>query len=129
VLVNEQDGLLPSALVFDRVVPDLSVSIRQHVTAVRFIQHDTSIPQLVLTISDPSSVTGAMLSNELNLAEVLTPLYGDVLSGPFIDRTISGIDVRTLRGSSLTYGIINGNTLVIALSPEAFANMVTALTN
>jgi hypothetical protein len=129
VLVNEQDELLPSALVFDRVVPDLPVSIRQHVTAVQFIQYDTSIPQLVLTISDPSSVTGAMLSSELNLAETLAPLYGNALTGPFVDQTISGVDVRTLRGSSLTYGIINGNTLVIALSPEAFANTVTALTN
>jgi hypothetical protein len=129
VLVNEQDEILPSALVFDRVIPDLPVSIRQHVTAVRFIQYDTSIPQLVLTISDSSSVTGAMLSNEARLFEALEPIYGNVLTGPFVDQTISGVDVRTLRESSLTYGIINGNTLVIALSPETFANTVTVLTN
>ena len=129
VLVNEQDEVLPSALVFDRVVPDLPVSIRQHVTAVRFIQYDTSVPQLVLTISDSSSVTGAMLSNEARLFEALEPLYGNALTGPFVDQTISGVDVRTLRESSLTYGIINGNTLVIALSPETFANTVTVLTN
>ena len=129
VLVNEQDELLSSALVFDRVVPDLPVSIRQHVTAVQFIQYDTSIPQLVLTISDSSSVTGAMLSNEARLFEALEPLYGNALTGPFVDQTISGVDVRTLRESSLTYGIINGNTLVIALSPETFANTVTVLTN
>lgn len=131
VLVNTLDEKLTSVQVFELITPDLPSSIHKYVTDVRFIQtqYETQTPQLVITISDPTSVRGTLFTNENNLADAMTLLYGALPTESFTDQTIDGIDVRTLGDSSLTYGIINDDTLLIAHSPNAFQQIVTLLQN
>ena len=127
ILVNAENEALPSALVFDLVTPDLPTAVRQYVTEVRFIQYGIEYPQMVISISDPVSVTGAMLVNESDLAAALSPLYGAFSSNTFVDQTINNTDVRVLGGASMTYGIINDNKLLITTTPEEFSYVSSLL--
>jgi hypothetical protein len=132
VLQNSDTELLPAALVFALVTPEMPTAIQQFTTAVRFIQFGTEVPQLTASIVDPTSVTGTLLMHESKIATALTPLYGQIDTGNFTDSTIAGTDVRVLvsgNRQTLTYGIINGEILVIAISPDAFAEINTLFTN
>jgi hypothetical protein len=132
VLQNSNTELLPAALVFALVTPEMPTAIQQFTTDVRFIQFGTEVPQLTANIVDPTSVTGALLMHESKIATALTPLYGQIDTGNFTDSTIAGTDVRVLVSGTrqtLTYGIINGKTLVIAISPDAFAEINNLFNN
>jgi hypothetical protein len=132
VLQNSNTELLPAALVFALVTPEMPTAIQQFTTDVRFIQFGTEVPQLIANIVDPTSVTGALLMHESKIATALTPLYGQIDTGNFTDSTIAGTDVRVLVSGTrqtLTYGIINGKTLVIAISPDAFAEINNLFNN
>jgi hypothetical protein len=132
VLQNSDTELLPAELVLTLVTPEMPTAIQQFTTDVRFIQFGTEVPQLTARIVDPTSVTGALLMHESKIATALTPLYGQIDTGNFTDSTIAGTDVRVLvsdNRQTLTYGIINGETLVIAISPDAFAEINNLFTN
>lgn len=131
-LANTNSELLPAALVFELVAPDMPTTIQQFATDVRFIQFDTNVPQVMIEIVDPISVTGALLVNESDLISALTPLYGTIDSGSFTDTSIAGTDARVLMvdaQQTFTYGIINGDTLIIAVSPDAFTEISTLISN
>jgi len=128
VLVNELDEPLSSAQVFEVVIPLLPVEIRQYTSEVRFIQYDNVPPQLVITVSDAASVTGSLLTHEAPLALSLEPLFGLTPdTGTYFDQTIGDTDVRVLRGSSVTYGIVNNTYLIIAVSPDAFTQVINLI--
>jgi hypothetical protein len=132
VLQNSDTELLPAAIVFALVTPEMPTAIQQFTTDVRFIQFGTEVPQLTASIVDPTSVTGALLMHESKIVTALTPLYGQIDTGNFIDSTIDSTDVRVLVSGTrqtLTYGIINGETLVITISPDVFAEINTLFTN
>ncbi len=132
VLINNDKELLPSALVFELVAPAIPTTIQRYATTVRFIQSGTTAPQILISIVDPTSVTGALLASETELIAALTPLYGKIDAGKFADTSIAGIDTRVLglgSGQTITYGIINEETLVIAASPDAFAEISTLFAN
>lgn len=124
VLVNVEGERLPTALVFELTTSGLPLTVQQYATSIYFVQFDNNRPQMMVEISDPTSVIGALLTNEDALASAFEPLYGELPAGSFIDRTIASIDTRVLQGYSLTYGVINDNTLIIAATPELFADLV-----
>jgi len=132
VLANSDEQLLPAALIFELVAPDMPTTIRQFATDIRFVQSGAETPQMMIRVVDPISVTGALLVHESDLVLAMTPLYGQIEAGDFTDRTIAGTDARVLVSNtreSLTYGIIDGETLLIAISPDAFAEIKALLAN
>jgi hypothetical protein len=132
VLVNNEDELLPAALVFKIISPALPTNIQQLTTDARFVQYGTVAPQMILSVVDPTSVAGTLLVQEQALAQAMAPLYGNIEAGTFTDQTIRGIDVRVLisgNKQTLTYGIIHGEVLVITASPEVFAEVSALVAN
>lgn len=125
-LVNSDGEILPTAFVFNTITPALATDIRLYATDIHFFQIADYNSQVVITITDPVSVQGAMLQNEADLPAVFANLYDTEMTGTFVDTTLEGIDVRVLQtsaGSSLTYGIY-GDKLIITQSPELFTSVV-----
>jgi hypothetical protein len=132
VLQNSDKQLLPAALVFELIAPDMPAAIKQFATDVRFVQSGTEVPQIMIGVVDPTSVIGTLLMHETELITALAPLYGIIDPGEFIDVTIAGTDARVLVSDTrqtLTYGIINEQTLVITISPDTFAEIGTLISN
>ncbi|MFT5831992.1 MAG: hypothetical protein ACI9SY_000373 [Candidatus Paceibacteria bacterium] len=132
VLQNSDKQLLPTALIFELVAPDMPTAIKQFATDVRFVQLGIEVPQMMIGVADPTSVIGTLLMHETELITALTPLYGKIDQGEFIDITIAGTDARVLVSGTrqtLTYGIINEQTLLITISPDTFAEIGTLLSN
>jgi hypothetical protein len=130
-LYNSDNEVLHSALVLDLVSDNFPITIQQFGTDTRFISIDQTRPQLLIQISDKTSVTGALLARELALTQALTPLFGVAPTGSYIDNTIGLIDVRTLTSTSgqtsLTYGFINDTTLLITGTPEEFSTVLNRI--
>jgi len=128
-LYSVENQKLSTTLALDLVTDNFPITIAQFAADVRFISVAESRPQLLLQVNDQISMTGALLVNESLLVDSLQPLFSDLRGTRYQDRTINRIDVRVLvtetGNTSLTYGFINDNTLLIAESMEAFATVLT----
>jgi hypothetical protein len=84
---------------------------------------------LVLSVSDPLTVFGALLAWEQRMATEIAPLFETPAISPtaVIDDTVLTHDIRIVRNGTdtlLVYGFIDEKTVVIAKSREAFAASV-----
>jgi hypothetical protein len=127
-LYNTDGETLPAALALDLVSDNFPITIQQFGTEARFISIDQARPQLLMQITDPTSVTGALLAQEVALTESLVPLFGVAPVGTYMDATIGSTDVRILTSTSgqtsLTYGFINDSVFIITGSPEEFVTIL-----
>jgi len=127
-LYNTDGETLPAALALDLVSDNFPITIQQFGTEARFISIDQARPQLLMQITDPTSVTGALLAQEVALTESLVPLFGVTPAGTYMDATIGSTDVRILTSTSgqtsLTYGFINDSVFIITGSPEEFVTIL-----
>jgi hypothetical protein len=110
-----------------RVLP----SLKQSLTAIRFVTIDQSNPVLFMQYVDRNTVLGGMLIWETNMIQDLKIFYDLSEASPlgFIDDTILGNDVRILPANQsevLVYGLIGDNTLIIANNKEDFTRIVEA---
>jgi hypothetical protein len=127
-LYNSDGVVLPAAFALDLVSDNFPITIQQFGTDTRFISIDQARPQLLMQITDPTSVTGALLAQEVALTESLVPLFGVTPAGTYMDATIGSTDVRILTSTSgqtsLTYGFINDSVFIITGSPEEFVTIL-----
>ncbi|MCA9354120.1 MAG: hypothetical protein KC877_01220 [Candidatus Kaiserbacteria bacterium] len=128
-IVSPMGDELSADYLFDvldfRTLPNLNQSI----TAVRFVSLNHAKPAIVFQFVDEDTVMGGLLQWEETMTEDLQPLYGTPASTDtsFVDETVSGIDVRTLRVEGKTiliYGIVGSNTVVIANSLTDFTQIL-----
>lgn len=94
------------------------------------VAEGTIEPYMVLKTSNFDTTFAGLLEWEAAMSRDLAPLYGEVQSGAFIDRTLMDRNVRVLydagRNAHITYGFLNRNTLIITTTEEAFIAILQA---
>lgn len=144
--INEEERTIPAVEIVFRnsagpsatdilatMDPSLPPSIVQNISNFSFGWYEKTEPFIVLTISDRTSVWGGMLQHENSLAKALSPLFTSTDEKTnFADRTVGGHDVRTAFGpdreETLTYGLIDDETLIITTTNKTFLSVETLVT-
>lgn len=101
-----------------------SQNLNQSVTSVH-LGFSSSKRAIILEVTDPTTVFGALLSWEPTMASDLAPMLstGNAPDDMFTDQTIDQTDVRILSDSGmpvLVYGFIDKNIVVITQDLDAF---------
>lgn len=124
--------IVPPATIIAALKFQMEPSFTQSLIDVRFAQKDLSKPIIIFKFSDPETVLGGFLSWEDNMAQDLKEIYLLTNSNDsvFIDKTISGTDVRILQSVTgetlLVYGIVSSDTALITGSLETFTQVLNA---
>ena len=103
-------------------------NLNQSVTSVR-VAYTAQKRAIILEVTDPTTVFGALLAWESTMAEDLATALstGNVPAAPFTDKTIGQTDVRILSNDGtpvLVYGFINKNVVVITQDLNAFTTLL-----
>lgn len=126
LLPNEHE--VPASLLFNELQFKSLPSLRESITTTRFVTLNQSDPILLIRFADTDTVRGGFLNWEENMATDMRPIYGIPTEAGkiFVDETINGIDVRSLKVNDetvLIYGFIDENTLLVAKNPTDLTNV------
>lgn len=129
-LVNADNAKIPSRILMDLFGFTNAGGLHQAVTDIRLISADNQWG-LVLSVGDPTTTFGTLLSWENRMAHDLSPILGlppleETLT--VTDETVEGKDVRVFTSNDsvvLVYGFADVNTLLITTSKTSFAAAVS----
>jgi hypothetical protein len=123
------DGIvLPVQEVLSLLNFNTNQNLNQSVTAVH-LAYASSKRAIILEVTDPTTVFGALLGWEKTMADDLAAVLstGDATSDSFTDKTIGQTDVRILSDNGtpiLVYGFIGKNTVVLTQDLTAFTSLL-----
>ena len=112
------------------LIPDLPGSIERYLTQIRLFKFPSSSSPIVqLRFSNQTALRGELFAYEPELSASLDKLYDIRAAGRFVDKQLLGIDARVFLADSqveyVTYGFVDGNTLIITDSPDTFVAFVS----
>ena len=119
------DGeVVPTQTLLSLLNFNTSQNLNQSVTSVH-LGFSSSKRVIILEVTDPTTVFGALLQWESTMANDLAPMLstGNARNDMFTDQTIGQTDVRILSENGtpiLVYGFIDKNIVVITQDLEAF---------
>lgn len=120
---NAAGAVTPSVLL-TLLNPNLSPQLTGEASALYFGWHDRSIPFIVITVSDRTSVWGSLLAAEATLRTTFAPLLTTTGDRQFTDARVDHVDIRRYRSTEgaeeLVYGFVNDHTLLITKNQATF---------
>ena len=132
IIAPTGDELTPAYL-FETLRFRTLATLRQSLTASRFVTVNHSTPAILVQFVDQNTVRGGLLDWEANLPGDVRVLYDIPVeaTAAFTDTQVQGVDVRVLEHDErvvLVYGIIGDNTALIAPTLASFSQIIE-LTN
>ncbi len=108
------------------VNPSFAASVQE----VRWVVTTGGQLAIVFTYTNPTQIRGSLLAWEGAMVSEISRLLTstNTTTGGFVDRTISDIDVRSVGGTGITYGLVTDSVGVIAPDEATFMNLATTIT-